>query len=96
MTARNPIEERLWRHFVLHFISQYAHGTECLADIGGKISGIFYANSGGRIADKLEIVSAIGAGVNFVDVVAASDRRIVVTNAGGVNAVDVAEFAFGL
>jgi lactate dehydrogenase-like 2-hydroxyacid dehydrogenase len=104
MTARNPrIEERLSRQFVLHFLSDYAHRTECLAAIGNRISGIFYANTGGRIGEsvfertpKLEIVSVISAGVDYVDVVAASDRGIVVTNAGGVNAVDVAEFAFAL
>jgi lactate dehydrogenase-like 2-hydroxyacid dehydrogenase len=104
MTARYPrIEERLSQQFTLHFLSDYAHRTECLAAIGDRISGILYANVGGRIGEsvfercpKLEIVSVISAGVDFVDVVAASDRGIVVTNAGGVNAVDVAEFAFAM
>jgi lactate dehydrogenase-like 2-hydroxyacid dehydrogenase len=104
MTARNPrIEARLARHFKLHFLSDYAHRTECLAAIGQRISGIFYANIGGRIGEsvfercpKLEIVSVISSGVDYIDLVAASDRGIVVTNAGGVNAVDVAEFAIAL
>ncbi|SFF77738.1 hydroxypyruvate reductase 2 [Novosphingobium sp. CF614] len=104
MTARNArIEERLDRRFELHFLTDYAHRTECLAAIGDRISGIFYANSGGRIGEsvfdrvpKLEIVSVISSGVDYVDLVAASDRGIVVTNAGGVNAIDVAEFALGL
>jgi len=104
LTARNPrIEERLVRRFVLHFLTDYAHRTECLATIGNRISGIFYANTGGRIGEsvfdrtpRLEIVSVISAGVDYVDVIAAGDRGIIVTNAGGVNSVDVAEFAFGL
>lgn len=104
MTARNPrIEARLTQQFTIHFLSDYAHRTECLAAIGQRISGIFYANTGGRIGEsvfdrcpRLEIVSVISAGVDFIDLVAASDRGIVVTNAGGVNAVDVAEFAFAL
>lgn len=104
MTARNPrIEERLGKRFVLHFLSDYANRTECLAKIGTRISGIFYANIGGRIGEsvfdrtpRLEIVSVISAGVDYIDTVLAADQGIVVTNAGGVNAVDVAEFAFGL
>lgn len=104
MTARNPrIEARLSQQFELHFLSDYAHRTECLAAVGQQISGIFYANAGGRIGEsvfercpRLEIVSVISAGVDFIDLVAASDRGIVVTNAGGVNAVDVAEFAIAL
>ncbi len=104
MTARNPrIEVRLAQRFKLHFLSDYAHRTECLATIGQRISGIFYANIGGRIGEsvfercpKLEIVSVISSGVDYIDLVAASDRGIVVTNAGGVNAVDVAEFAIAL
>jgi lactate dehydrogenase-like 2-hydroxyacid dehydrogenase len=104
MTGRNQrIEKRLARRFHLHFLSDYPHRTECLSSIGHRISGIFYANQGGRIAEsvfdrtpRLEIVSVISAGVDYIDVVAATDRGIVVTNAGGVNAVDVAEFAFAL
>lgn len=104
MTARSPrIEERLSKRFKLHFLSDYAHRTECLAAIGDRISGLFYANTGGRIGEsvfdrmpRLEIVSVISSGVDYVDLVAASDRGIVVTNASGVNAVDVAEFAFAL
>jgi lactate dehydrogenase-like 2-hydroxyacid dehydrogenase len=104
MTARNPrIEARLSQQFKLHFLSDYAHRTECLAAVGERISGIFYANTGGRIAEsvfercpRLEIVSVISSGVDYIDLVAASDRGIIVTNAGGVNAVDVAEFAFAL
>ena len=104
MTARYPrIEERLSRQFELHFLSDYPHRTACLAAIGDRISGIFYANTGGRVGEsvfdrcpKLEIVSVISAGVDYIDLVAASDRGIVVTNAGGVNAIDVAEFAFAM
>ena len=104
MTARNPrIEERLSKRFTLHFLSDYPHRTECLATVGDRISGILYANTGGRIGEsvfdrcpRLEIVSVISSGVDFIDLVAAGDRGIVVTNTAGANAVDVAEFAFAL
>jgi lactate dehydrogenase-like 2-hydroxyacid dehydrogenase len=104
MTAREPrIEARLSRRFKLHFLSDYAHRTECLAAIGKQISGIYYANVGGRIGEsvfdrcpRLEIVSVISSGLDYVDLMAASDRGIVVTNASGVNAVDVAEFAIAM
>jgi lactate dehydrogenase-like 2-hydroxyacid dehydrogenase len=104
LTGRNDrIEARLSKRFDLHFLTDYAHRTQCLAEIGSGISGIFYANAGGRIGEsvfdrmpKLEIVSVISTGVDYIDVVAASDRGIVVTNASGVNAIDTAEFAMGL
>lgn len=104
LTARSEqIEQRLKRNFELHFLSDYAHRTECLAAIGSEISGIFYANTGGRIGEsvfdrmpKLEIVSVVSTGVDHVNVVAANDRGIVVTNAPGVHSSDVAEFAMGL
>jgi lactate dehydrogenase-like 2-hydroxyacid dehydrogenase len=104
MTSRYElVENRLKKNFELHFLSDYANRTECLAAIGSRISGIFYANTGGRIGEsvfdrtpKLEIVSVISTGVDYIDLVAASDRGIVVTNAGGVNAIDTAEFTIGL
>lgn len=45
---------------------------------------------------KLKIVSRYGAGVDRVDLKAAKENGILVTNTPGVNAVAVAELAFGL
>jgi lactate dehydrogenase-like 2-hydroxyacid dehydrogenase len=45
---------------------------------------------------RLEIIVNMGVGYESVDLALARTRGIVVTNAGSVNAVDVAESAFGL
>ena len=47
-------------------------------------------------ADRLRVISRYGAGVNEIDLEAASKRGIAVTNAPGANALAVAELAIGL
>src|SRR5215831_17491629 len=47
-------------------------------------------------AGRLSLVVRAGAGVNTIDVEAASERGIYVTNCPGKNSVAVAELAFGL
>jgi D-3-phosphoglycerate dehydrogenase len=47
-------------------------------------------------APKLRVIARAGTGVDNVDVVAATERGIVVMNAPGVNSVSVAEHAFAL
>jgi D-3-phosphoglycerate dehydrogenase len=47
-------------------------------------------------ADSLRVISRYGAGVSEIDLEAASERGIVVTNAPGANAIAVAELAIGL
>lgn len=104
LTQRNErVEQRLGERFTLHFMTDYANRTECIAAVGERISGVFYSGSSGAVRDslfermpRLEIVTLISAGYDFVDVVAARDRGIVVTSSGGSNSVDAAEFAFGL
>jgi len=45
---------------------------------------------------NLEIIGNMGVGYDSIDIGLAKERGVVVTNAGSVNAVDVAEHAFGL
>jgi D-3-phosphoglycerate dehydrogenase len=45
---------------------------------------------------KLRVIAVFGAGVDRVDVHAATDRKIIVTNSGDANSISVAEFTFGL
>src|SRR5919106_4635996 len=47
-------------------------------------------------AGKLALIVRAGAGVNTIDVAAASKRGIYVSNCPGKNAIAVAELAFGL
>jgi D-3-phosphoglycerate dehydrogenase len=47
-------------------------------------------------ADRLKVISKFGAGVDNIDVQAASDKGIIVTNAPGVNSDAVADMAFAL
>lgn len=47
-------------------------------------------------ADRLRVISRYGAGVSEIDLEAASERGIAVTNAPGANALAVAELAIGL
>ena len=47
-------------------------------------------------APRLRVVARAGTGVDNVDVVAASDRGILVMNAAGANSVSVAELAMAL
>ncbi len=46
--------------------------------------------------NKLKAVIAYGVGFDHIDVTAATDKKVYVINTPGVNAVTVAEFAFGL
>ena len=91
--------------FALHRLSQYADPSACFAAVGDRVRGIVTFSGGfGPMIDravlerlpKLEIIANLGAGHESVDIEAAHTRGVIVTNAGGSNAVDVAELAFGL
>lgn len=49
-----------------------------------------------QAADRLRVIARYGAGVDNVDLAAAREKGIVVTNTPGANAVSVAELAIGL
>jgi lactate dehydrogenase-like 2-hydroxyacid dehydrogenase len=96
--------ERLGGQFTLHFVSDYPDPQACLAAVGDRIRGILTYSSSGLDLDqtaieklpRLEIICNTGAGHESIDVEVARARGVIVTNAGGANAIDVAEFAFGL
>lgn len=47
-------------------------------------------------ADRLKVIARYGVGVDAVDLAAAEERKIIVTNTPGANSVSVAELALGL
>ena len=49
-----------------------------------------------KTADRLKVIARYGVGVDNVDLVAAREKGIVVTNTPGANSVSVAELALGL
>jgi lactate dehydrogenase-like 2-hydroxyacid dehydrogenase len=89
--------------FMLHRLWQHGDRDRFLHEIGPKIRGVV-AYSGAAPVDarmfaalpNLEIVGNMGVGYDSIDIGLAEKRGIIVTNAGSVNAVDVAEHAFGL
>ena len=64
----------------------------------GYIAGLDYitAEAIKKAPDTLRVISRYGAGVDRVDLAAAKDRGITVTNTPGTNATAVCELAFGL
>jgi lactate dehydrogenase-like 2-hydroxyacid dehydrogenase len=98
-----PIERGLEPDFVLHRYWQQPDQAAFLAESGPGIQAVV-AYSGTALVDRnlldrlpaVEIVTIMGAGYESVDIQAARDRGIAVTNAGNANAVDVAEHAFGM
>jgi lactate dehydrogenase-like 2-hydroxyacid dehydrogenase len=97
------LEEHLAANFDLHRFWLNSDRSAFLAEIGPRIRGVV-TYSGASALDKsvldglpsVEIICNMGAGYESIDIAAAGARGIIVTNAGGVNAVDVAEHAFGL
>lgn len=98
-----PAERRLEPDFVLHRYWLQPDPAALFAEAGGRIRGVG-AYSGAALVDAellaalpaVEIIANMGVGYEAVDIEAARARGIIVTNAGNVNAVDVAEHAFGL
>ncbi len=71
--------------------------TDLLADVDGAILGVDHVNAASLArADRLKVISRYGIGVDAVDIAAATERGIVVTNTPGANSVAVAELALGL
>jgi lactate dehydrogenase-like 2-hydroxyacid dehydrogenase len=103
MGPMKPIEQRLEPDFIIHKLWELSDRAAILREAGPRIRGIV-AYSGAALVDaelmaalpELGIVGNMGAGFDSVDIDVARSRGIVVTNAGGANAVDVGEHAFGL
>lgn len=89
--------------FVLHRLWEQADREAVLADVGPRIRGLATNTLAGRIdagwldrLPALEIVASFGVGYDNVDVVAAAERGVTVTNTPGVLDEEVADLAVGL
>ena len=97
------IEQRLEPEFSLHRLWLQKDKHAFLAEIGPRIHGVV-TYSGAVLVDaailsalpNVQIITNMGVGYESIDIALARAREIPVTNAGSVNAVDVAEHAFGL
>ena len=74
-----------------------AQVAELLVGVDGYIAGLDEIDRAAlEKADKLKVISRYGVGVDNVDLEAAKEKGIVVTNTPGANSVSVAELALGL
>lgn len=74
-----------------------AEVAELLPGIDGYIAGLDSIDANAiKMADRLKVIARYGVGVDNVDLVAAKEKGIVVTNTPGANSVSVAELALGL
>jgi lactate dehydrogenase-like 2-hydroxyacid dehydrogenase len=97
-----PSFESMERDFTVHKLWQAKDRAALLAEVGGRIRGI--QTTGGHGADaklmdalpKLEIISCFGVGVDAVDLNAAKQRGVIVTNTPDVLNECVADLAMGL
>ena len=64
----------------------------------GYIAGLDYIDAGvlQKVPTSLKVISRYGTGIERVDIKAARERGIIVTNTPGVNSQSVADMAFGL
>jgi lactate dehydrogenase-like 2-hydroxyacid dehydrogenase len=95
--------QELDRRFALHHFFDYALPPASLqSDVAGRIRAIATeANRGANrmligMLPKLEIVSVFGVGVDAIDLAAARERNIPVTNTPGILTDEVADLAIGL
>ncbi len=91
------------RRFTLHHFYDFALPPPGLKpEVAGRIRGIATeANRGANrtliaMLPRLEVISTFGVGVDAVDLVAARERSIPVTNTPGILADEVADLAIGL
>ncbi len=71
--------------------------AELLPGIDGYIAGLDVIDAAALAgADQLQVIARYGVGVNNVDLAAAQEKGIVVTNTPGANAKSVAELTIGL
>ena len=71
--------------------------AQLLPGIDGYIAGLDGIDANAlKTADRLKVIARYGVGVDNVDLAAAREKGIVVTNTPGANSVSVAELALGL
>lgn len=95
--------EALERAFVLHRLWEHPDAGEFLKASGPRIRGVATSTLFGRVDSRLldelpalEIVASFGVGYDNVDVAAAAERGVVVTNTPGVLDDEVADLTVGL
>ena len=97
-----PSYESMERDFTVHKLWQAKDRAALIAQVGGRVRGI--QTTGGHGVDaklmdalpKLEIISCFGVGVDAVDLEAARQRGVIVTNTPDVLNECVADLAMGL
>ncbi len=100
--AKEPVAFLEDKGYVVELVSPSSKLSEeealaTVADCAAVISGFFpITRKLMEAAPELKVVAMHGAGVNHIDVAAASERKIMVTNAPGMNRNAVAELAVGL
>jgi lactate dehydrogenase-like 2-hydroxyacid dehydrogenase len=97
------VVEALDGAFVLHRLWEHSDPGELLRAVGPTIRGIATSALFGRVDSRLldqlpalEIVASFGVGYDNVDVAAAAERGVVVTNTPGVLDDEVADLTVGL
>ena len=71
--------------------------AKLLPGVDGYIAGLDGIDANAlKSADRLKVIARYGVGVDSVDLAAAREKGIVVTNTPGANSVSVAELALGL
>lgn len=97
------VAKALERNFTLHRLWQHADQRAFLDEMGPRLRGLATSTLFGRVSDglldqlpALEIIASFGVGYDNVDVTAAAQRGIVVTNTPGVLDDEVADLTLGL
>ncbi len=98
-----PIERAMEADFTIHKFWEHADRAAFLTETGPRIRGIV-SYSGAALVDAallatlpdVRIIANMGVGYESIDLAVTKARGIVVTNAGGVNAIDVGENAFAM
>jgi lactate dehydrogenase-like 2-hydroxyacid dehydrogenase len=94
------VMEELRRDFTVHHLRDYPASID--GDLAGYIRGIATEANRGAKRDlimglpKLEIISLFGVGLDLVDLAAARERGLPVTNTPGVVGREVADLAIGM
>ena len=98
----SPSFDSMERDFTVHKLWQAKDPAALIAEVGGRVRGIQTGNGYGADAKmmdampKLEIISCFGVGVDTVDLEAAKERGVIVTNTPEVLNECVADLAVGL
>ncbi len=97
-----PSFESMERDFAVHKLWQARDRAALIAEVGGRVRAIQTTGGQGAAAKlmdalpKLEIISCYGVGVDAVDLDAARQRGVIVTNTPDVLNECVADLAMGL